>query len=65
MIEVDGSQHAEAIGKDQVRDEFLKNAGYRVRRFWNNEVLEQIDVVVEEIVRELGLCATTSNPSPP
>src|SRR5437762_14362133 len=39
VIEVDGSQHGEAVTKDLARDSALRKAGFRVLRFWNNEVL--------------------------
>jgi very-short-patch-repair endonuclease len=57
VIEVDGSQHADAARQDRVRSDVLVQAGFRVMRFWNNEVLAQTDAVVACIVREL-------NPSP-
>ena len=48
IIEVDGGQHAEDP-KDIKRDDWLKGQGYRVLRFWNNEVLNNIDGVLEKI----------------
>ncbi|ULJ69568.1 endonuclease domain-containing protein [Wielerella bovis] len=39
IIELDGGQHTEQIAYDNARTEFLNNQGYRVVRFWNNEVL--------------------------
>lgn len=53
VIELDGGDHAVEIAADQKRSIFLKNAGYRVLRFWDNEVLTQLEVVLEEIVRLL------------
>ena len=46
-IELDGGQHNEpdALEKDARRTELLGKAGWRVLRFWNNEVLENIDGV--------------------
>jgi len=52
VIEVDGSQHAEDVG-DQSRTEFLTQLGYRVLRFWNNEVLGNIEGVQEAIADAL------------
>jgi very-short-patch-repair endonuclease len=49
IIEVDGGQHAESSA-DRRRDAFLRGQGYRVIRFWNNDVLRQTDSVLEEIV---------------
>ena len=49
VIELDGGQHAETIEKDKVRDECLALNGYKVLRFWNNEVIENIEGVLEVI----------------
>ena len=51
IIELDGGQHARDRQKDILRDRFLSENGYRVLRFWNNEVLENIDGVLE-VIRE-------------
>ncbi|MBR0897136.1 endonuclease domain-containing protein [Bradyrhizobium tropiciagri] len=45
VIEVDGGQHAEAAA-DVVRDRHLADEGYRVLRFWNNDVLGNIEGVL-------------------
>jgi very-short-patch-repair endonuclease len=37
VVEVDGGQHAENP-RDKVRDDYLRNKGFRVLRFWNNDV---------------------------
>ena len=49
VIEVDGSQHSIDKAIDKERDEWLKEHGYEVMRFWNNEVLENIEGVLEMI----------------
>ena len=49
VIEVDGSQHFDRHHANGVRTEFLKSRGYRVLRFWNNEVLHQIEAVMTAI----------------
>ena len=54
VIEVDGSQHAQAVEADRLRSDALGSAGYLVLRFWNNEVLENIDGIVREIERTLA-----------
>ncbi len=54
VIEVDGSQHAEEIEADRLRSDALGEAGYLVLRFWNNDVLDNIDGVVKEIERTLA-----------
>ncbi len=50
IIELDGGQHADAPG-DEVRTRWLAASGYRVLRFWNTEVIENMEGVVEEIGR--------------
>ena len=49
VVEVDGGQHAVRTAADQERSKVLEANGYRVLRFWNNEVLKNIDGVLEEI----------------
>ena len=48
IIEVDGGQHADNQ-KDRTRDRVLSEAGYRVLRFWNNDVLTNRDGVLQVI----------------
>jgi very-short-patch-repair endonuclease len=45
VIEVDGGQHLESQ-RDLIRDRKLSEQGYRVLRFWNNDVLQNIDGVL-------------------
>jgi very-short-patch-repair endonuclease len=52
IIEVDGGQHAENA-KDADRDAYLANEGYRVMRFWNNDVLSNREGVLETILSAL------------
>jgi len=51
VIEVDGGQHNESGKKmeDRKRDEWLAGEGYRVLRFWANEIFENLDGVLERI----------------
>ena len=49
IIEVDGGQHASESAKDSTRTAWLSARGYRVLRFWNNEVLQNTDGVIERI----------------
>ena len=49
IIELDGGQHAEAGRKDQQRDACLAMNGFSVLRFWNNEVFENLEGVLESI----------------
>jgi ATP-dependent helicase HrpA len=48
-IEVDGGQHAERADYDQERTEYLKNNGIVVLRFWNNDVMNNMDGVLTEV----------------
>ncbi len=52
VIELDGGQHAEDTARDLERDRILAKSGYTVLRFWNHEVLENLDAVLEVIRRE-------------
>ncbi len=54
VIELDGGQHALAVEKDEKRTRFLNEQGYRVLRFWNNEVLNETEAVLTVILKELG-----------
>ena len=51
IIEVDGGQHNElaSIEKDEQRTKWLEGKGYQVIRFWNNDVLENVDGVLTKI----------------
>ncbi len=49
IIEVDGGQHDEQQQYDLQRTGYLANKGYRVIRFWNNQVLNDTDEVLEKI----------------
>ena len=62
VIEIDGGQHAEQIKADAKRTKFLESEGYRVLRFWNNEVLSNIDGVLEVIQSSI---LPTPTPTPP
>ena len=53
LIELDGGQHAERTAYDKQRDEFLREQGYRLLRFWNNEVFENCFGVLESIYTAL------------
>ena len=61
IVEVDGGQHAEQTHCDEQRDAWLRERGYRVLRFWNHEVMQQLDGVLERIRREV---VAPSPPSP-
>ena len=48
-VEVDGGQHAEQQQDDALRTRTLTDAGFKVLRFWNNEVMQDIEAVKESI----------------
>ncbi|MFQ6083141.1 MAG: endonuclease domain-containing protein [Candidatus Aminicenantia bacterium] len=49
VIEVDGGQHAVEKEKDNERNIWVERQGFKVLRFWNNEVLTNIEGVLEVI----------------
>ncbi len=51
IVEVDGSQHGddEGLRRDDARTRWLQSEGYRVIRFWNNDVMSRTDAVLETI----------------
>jgi very-short-patch-repair endonuclease len=53
IIEVDGSQHVDQEEYDSERTIFFKSKGYRVLRFWNNDVMNKINDVMGMILEEL------------
>ena len=57
IIEIDGGQHAELAEYDLRRTEFLQARGYQVVRFWNNEVLGNIEGVLETLTLTLSVTA--------
>ncbi len=53
IIELDGGQHNWRIAYDAERSKYLNRLGFKVLRFWNNDVLQDIDAVLEFIRLEL------------
>jgi very-short-patch-repair endonuclease len=54
IVELDGGQHADNQ-RDRVRDKWLVDHGYRVMRFWNNDVMKNIEGVLETIAIALDV----------
>jgi very-short-patch-repair endonuclease len=52
-VELDGSQHAERNAADERRTRLIERSGYRVLRFWDNEVLSNLYGVSERISEAL------------
>jgi very-short-patch-repair endonuclease len=64
IVEVDGGQHSGRAVADQIRTAHLEQGGYRVLRFWNSEVLTNLEGVLEIIADELGAKSPLTQPSP-
>ena len=60
VVEIDGSQHSESV-RDKIRDEYIANAGYRVVRYWNNDVLTNIEGVADDLLRVLSAASDASD----
>jgi len=54
VIELDGSHHLDQQEYDRKRTEYLGSQGYKVIRFWNNQVTHDIDGVIRAIILALG-----------
>ncbi len=61
VVELDGSQHA-GSKKDLLRDKWFNQHGFQVLRFWNNEVFENLDGVLEKIME---VCVSGHPPPTP
>ena len=59
IIEVDGGQHSEKSKYDRERNKWLAEQGFHVLRFWDNQILQEMDAVRQAIQKAL-----TSNPPP-
>jgi very-short-patch-repair endonuclease len=53
IVELDGGQHADQVAYDIARSEWLAAVGYRVLRFWNNDLTENEEGVQSAILNEL------------
>jgi very-short-patch-repair endonuclease len=68
VIELDGGQHGDELHavSDAKRDAYMQNKGYRVLRFWNNDVMQNIDGVLDVIAEAVSApLPPTPDPSPP
>jgi very-short-patch-repair endonuclease len=68
VIELDGGQHGEElhVQRDLRRDAYMRTNGYRVLRFWNNDVMQNIEGVLELIAEAMSApLPPTPDPSPP
>jgi len=71
VVEADGGQHSWRTDEDEARTKVLEEHGFRVLRFWNNEILTNLDGVIAlirlalpEVPTPDRRCATTPHPSP-
>ena len=62
IVELDGSQHSEDV--DRRREAVLKARGFRIVRFWNNDVLGNTEAVLEAIFNASGGRTLTPTPLP-
>lgn len=53
ILELDGSQHLEQVEYDENRTKYLESLGYKVIRFWNNDVMKNMDGVILSIMYSL------------
>ena len=63
IVEADGGQHLEQAEDDLKRSAFLQSRGYKVIRFWNDEILTDTHIVLERIYNNL-IAAPSPQPSP-
>ncbi len=54
IVELDGGQHSEQVEYDGRRTRYLESKGYQVVRYWNNEVLGQMDSVLDALTLTLS-----------
>jgi len=60
IIEIDGGHHMEQKVQDQQRDAYIQSQGYKILRFWNSDVEQNLEGVFEKIIQVLE-----ESPSPP
>ncbi len=53
VVELDGGQHDKQALQNNERTEYINKFGYRVLRYWNNEVLSNVDGVLADICSSL------------
>jgi very-short-patch-repair endonuclease len=63
IVEADGSQHGEEA--DAVRDRYLRSQGFRIERYWNNDILGEREKVTTAILNALEKCGSPDSPLPP
>jgi very-short-patch-repair endonuclease len=62
IVEIDGGQHDRSSCREAERAEFLQNEGYRILRFWNDEILANLDGVHYTIADTLAASPAPNSP---
>uniref|UniRef100_UPI002620CE04 endonuclease domain-containing protein n=1 Tax=Dokdonella sp. TaxID=2291710 RepID=UPI002620CE04 len=62
IVELDGGQHMDHRADDEERSRYLERAGFRVLRFWNDDVLLRTEAVLESLLA--ALCSACPHPNP-
>ena len=65
IIELDGGQHSLQHSYDKKRDAWLEGEGFEVMRFWNNEVVENVEGVLGAVMERLSALRVPPLPNPP
>ena len=63
IVEIDGGQHLES-SEDELRDAKLTKMGFKVLRFWNNNVMQNLDGILMTILQHLQTTTPLPNPLP-
>jgi len=63
VIELDGGQHSVETEMDLIRDNYFREQGFKVLRFWNNEISKNINGVME-VIKEILISSPSPQPSP-
>jgi adenine-specific DNA-methyltransferase len=64
IVELDGGQHVEKAAYDERRTQFLEKQGYQVVRFWDNDVLKNMEGVLLKLARICELNGPHPRPLP-
>ena len=62
IIEADGGQHGEQLDYDAQRTEFLESRGFKVLRFWNHEIFDDTDAIMDVIAEAVHWSVHPENP---
>ena len=64
IVELDGGQHTRQRDYDEQRTRWLNSQGFQVLRFWNCDVLDDVETVIDVIWRALGSPSRSTQPNP-